>query len=220
MRRMRRPHYLFVCSVSLSSCQVRLFCLISEWNFKFPSMVDACRTAFQHGRCVVSAISRARLCRAIATLAIVTVSAGPAFAQALSFAPAFRFEQLLPQYAPQQQDDEAGTEQLPAQLRRQMVTYPTNEPPGTIIIDTGHTFLYLTLGHGMAMRYGIGVGRQGFTWSGVETIVRKTEWPDTSGANGGASALFAALGRRRPGKSVGRAGALSRQYRISHPRHQ
>jgi lipoprotein-anchoring transpeptidase ErfK/SrfK len=139
-------------------------------------MVDTGRTAFQHGRCVVSAVSRARLCRAIATLAIVTVSAGPAFAQALSFAPAFRFDPPLSQYAPH--DDEAGTEQLPTQFRRQMVTYPTNEPPGTVIIDTGHTFLYLTLGHGMAMRYGIGVGRQGFTWSGVETIVRKSEWPD------------------------------------------
>ena len=126
----------------------------------------------------MSAISRARLCRAIATLAIVTVSAGPALAQALSFAPAFRFDQPLSQYAPQQQAEEAGTEQLPPQFRRQMVTYPTNEPAGTIIIDTAHTFLYLTLGHGMAMRYGIGVGRQGFTWSGVETIVRKSEWPD------------------------------------------
>jgi lipoprotein-anchoring transpeptidase ErfK/SrfK len=141
-------------------------------------MVDVVRTAFLHGRCVVSAISRARVCHAIATVAIVAVSAGPAFAQALSFAPAFRFDQPLSQYAPQQQDDEAGTEQLPAQFRRQMVAYPTNEPPGTIIIDTGHTFLYLTLGRGMAMRYGIGVGRQGFTWSGVETIVRKSEWPD------------------------------------------
>jgi lipoprotein-anchoring transpeptidase ErfK/SrfK len=133
---------------------------------------------FGTGGVVVSAISRARFCRAIATLAIITVSAGPAFAQALSFAPAFRFDQPLSQYAPQQQDDEVGTEQLPVQFRRQMVTYPTNEPPGTIIIDTGHTFLYLTLGHGTAMRYGIGVGRQGFTWSGVETIVRKSEWPD------------------------------------------
>jgi len=149
-----------------------------KWNFKFPSMVDVIRTAFLHGRCVVSAISRARVCHAIATVAIVAISAGPAFAQALSFAPAFRFDQPLSQYAPQQQGDEAGAEQLPAQFRRQMVTYPTNEPPGTIIIDTGHTFLYLTLGHGMAMRYGIGVGRQGFTWSGVETIVRKSEWPD------------------------------------------
>jgi lipoprotein-anchoring transpeptidase ErfK/SrfK len=127
---------------------------------------------------VVSAISRARLFCAITTLAIVTISAGPAFAQALSFAPAFRFDPPLPQYAPQQQDDEAGSEQLPAQLHRQMVAYPTNEAPGTIIIDTAHTFLYLIQGHGMALRYGIGVGRQGFTWSGVETIVRKTEWPD------------------------------------------
>jgi lipoprotein-anchoring transpeptidase ErfK/SrfK len=106
------------------------------------------------------------------------MSAGPACAQALSFAPVFRFDQPLPQYAPQPQDDEATSDQLPAQLRRQMVTYPSNEPPGTIIVDTAHTFLYLTLGHGMAMRYGIGVGRQGFTWSGVESIVRKAEWPD------------------------------------------
>src|SRR5689334_15204933 len=110
------------------------------------------------------------------------MSAGPAFAQALSFAPVFRFDQPLPQYAPQYapqpQDDESASEQLPAQLPRQIVTYPTSEPPGTIIIDTAHTFLYLTVGHGMAMRYGIGVGREGFTWSGVETIARKAEWPD------------------------------------------
>ncbi len=126
----------------------------------------------------MSAISRARLCRALATLALIAVSAGPACAQALSFAPVFRFDQPLPQYAPQPQDDEITSDQLPAQLRRQMVTYPSNEPPGTIIVDTAHTFLYLTLGHGMAMRYGIGVGRQGFTWSGVESIVRKAGWPD------------------------------------------
>jgi len=131
----------------------------------------------------VSAFSRANFFRkrfggAIATIAIVSICAGPAFAQALSFAPAFRFDPPLPQYAPQQQEDEAGSEQLPAQLRRQMVAYPTNEAPGTVIIDTAHTFLYLTLGQGMAMRYGIGVGRQGFTWSGTESIVRKAEWPD------------------------------------------
>jgi lipoprotein-anchoring transpeptidase ErfK/SrfK len=131
----------------------------------------------------VSAFSRANFFRkhlggTIATIAIVSICAGPAFAQALSFAPAFRFDPALPQYAPQQQEDEAGSEQLPAQLRRQMVAYPTNEAPGTVIIDTAHTFLYLTLGQGMAMRYGIGVGRQGFTWSGTESIVRKAEWPD------------------------------------------
>jgi lipoprotein-anchoring transpeptidase ErfK/SrfK len=131
----------------------------------------------------VSAIGRANfcragLCRAIAALAVAAISAGPAFAQALSFAPAFRFDPPLPQYAPQQHDDETTADELPTQLRRQTVSYPGNEAPGTIIIDTAHTFLYLTLGHGMAMRYGIGVGRQGFTWSGVETIVRKAEWPD------------------------------------------
>jgi lipoprotein-anchoring transpeptidase ErfK/SrfK len=58
------------------------------------------------------------------------------------------------------------------------VAYQSNEPAGTVIIDTAHTFLYLTLGDGKAMRYGIGVGREGFTWSGVQTISRKAEWPD------------------------------------------
>ena len=53
-----------------------------------------------------------------------------------------------------------------------------SEPAGTIIIDTAHTFLYLTLGADQAIRYGIGVGREGFTWSGIETISRKSEWPD------------------------------------------
>jgi lipoprotein-anchoring transpeptidase ErfK/SrfK len=114
----------------------------------------------------------------MASLAFLAMSAVPAFAQALSFAPVMRFEPPMPRYAPQEPTEEFGDEQLPIQLRRQTVTYPSNEPPGTIIIDTAHTFLYLTLGHGMAMRYGIGVGRQGFTWSGVQTIVRKAEWPD------------------------------------------
>jgi hypothetical protein len=59
-----------------------------------------------------------------------------------------------------------------------MVSYTGAEPAGTIIIDTAHTFLYLTLGNGKALRYGIGVGRKGFTWSGVEKISRKSEWPD------------------------------------------
>ena len=56
--------------------------------------------------------------------------------------------------------------------------YSTVEPPGTIIIDTPNTYLYLTIGHGKALRYGIGVGREGFTWSGTEHISRVKEWPD------------------------------------------
>jgi lipoprotein-anchoring transpeptidase ErfK/SrfK len=68
--------------------------------------------------------------------------------------------------------------ELRADLRRQIVNYPTNEAPGTIIVDTPHTYLYFVMGGGKAMRYGIGVGREGFTWSGVKTVERKAEWPD------------------------------------------
>jgi lipoprotein-anchoring transpeptidase ErfK/SrfK len=67
---------------------------------------------------------------------------------------------------------------LPERLRRQVVNLDTREAPGTIIIDTGNTYLYLVLGGGRAMRYGVGVGRQGFTWAGVQSISRKAEWPD------------------------------------------
>jgi lipoprotein-anchoring transpeptidase ErfK/SrfK len=84
-------------------------------------------------------------------------------------------------HAPEQAYAYAPTEQtteLPAHLRRQIVSYQTNEPAGTIIIDTPNTYLYLVLGNGRAMRYGIGVGRDGFTWSGVQRISRRTEWPD------------------------------------------
>src|SRR3990172_1257247 len=65
-------------------------------------------------------------------------------------------------------------------LRRQTVAYVTREAPGTIVIDTPNTYLYLVLGGGRALRYGIGVGREGFTWSGTQTIARKAEWPDWS----------------------------------------
>jgi len=92
------------------------------------------------------------------------------------------FGTLLPealQQQPAEPRDEATNDGLVSPtLRRQVVSYPTSEPPGTIVIDTSHTFLYLTLGNGTAIRYGIGVGRSGFTWSGIETISRKTEWPD------------------------------------------
>ena len=53
-----------------------------------------------------------------------------------------------------------------------------SEAPGTIVIDTGNTTLYYVLGQGRAIRYGVGVGREGFTWSGVQTVSRKAEWPD------------------------------------------
>jgi lipoprotein-anchoring transpeptidase ErfK/SrfK len=67
---------------------------------------------------------------------------------------------------------------VPERLRRAEVAFDTREAPGTIIIDTGNTALYFVLGQGRAIRYGVGVGREGFTWSGVQTITRKAEWPD------------------------------------------
>ena len=67
---------------------------------------------------------------------------------------------------------------LPERLRRAVVAFDTREAPGTVIIDTGNTALYFVLGQGRAVRYGVGVGREGFTWSGVQTISRKAEWPD------------------------------------------
>jgi lipoprotein-anchoring transpeptidase ErfK/SrfK len=75
-------------------------------------------------------------------------------------------------------DEQDENAQLPPRLQRQVVDYPTREAPGTVIVDTPHTFLYYVLGNGKALRYGIGVGRDGFTWAGVKSIIRKTEWPD------------------------------------------
>ena len=75
-------------------------------------------------------------------------------------------------------DDEGVVREMPARLKRQVVNYASREAPGTIIIDTPNTYLYYVLGGGQAIRYGIGVGREGFTWSGVQTVTRKAEWPD------------------------------------------
>ena len=81
------------------------------------------------------------------------------------------------QMAPVEPQTEQGYE-TPAQFRRQVVPYTGSEAPGTIIIDTPNTFLYLVQPGGRAIRYGIGVGRDGFRWSGVQTITKKAEWPD------------------------------------------
>ncbi|WP_426419958.1 L,D-transpeptidase [Bradyrhizobium genosp. A] len=79
------------------------------------------------------------------------------------------------QTAPSEDPDAVET---PARFRRQTVSYATREAPGTIIIDTPNTYLYYVLGNGQAIRYGIGVGRDGFTWSGTQSVTKKAEWPD------------------------------------------
>jgi lipoprotein-anchoring transpeptidase ErfK/SrfK len=69
-------------------------------------------------------------------------------------------------------------DQLPEIYQKQLVFYRTTEQPGTIIIDTQERFLYLIQPNNRALRYGIGVGREGFQWAGLLHIARKAEWPD------------------------------------------
>jgi lipoprotein-anchoring transpeptidase ErfK/SrfK len=84
------------------------------------------------------------------------------------------FERLMRGQAP----DGVGVTALTADLRRQVVNYPTKAVAGTVVIDIAQTHLYFVLGDGSAIRYGIGVGRDGFRWSGVQAVTRKAEWPD------------------------------------------
>jgi lipoprotein-anchoring transpeptidase ErfK/SrfK len=79
---------------------------------------------------------------------------------------------------PEDQPETGPAKTLPAQFRRTTIDYPSKEPAGTIIIDTPRTYLYLVLGNSKAIRYGIGVGREGFTWSGAEKVTKMAEWPD------------------------------------------
>ena len=77
-----------------------------------------------------------------------------------------------------EQPETGPRKELDARLKRQEVNYPTKEPAGTIIVDTPNTQLYYILGGGRAVRYGVRVGRDGFTWTGVQKITKKSEWPD------------------------------------------
>jgi lipoprotein-anchoring transpeptidase ErfK/SrfK len=107
---------------------------------------------------------------------VIAASAAGAQAEPLSLAPAGSF--LTSPFNQILRDPAGGAAAPAAQLRRQVVEYPSREASGTIIVDTAHTYLYYVLGGGKALRYGIGVGRDGFTWSGVEAISRMAEWPD------------------------------------------
>ena len=79
---------------------------------------------------------------------------------------------------PEDRPETGQPKELPQNLKKQLVDFGTKEPAGTIIIDTSNTYLYLALGSGKALRYGIGVGREGFTWAGTERVSRMSEWPD------------------------------------------
>jgi lipoprotein-anchoring transpeptidase ErfK/SrfK len=109
----------------------------------------------------------------------LAAAAGALFATTASANPLRLFDPFA-QQAPQVQApvETEATAELPARFKRQIVNYAANEAPGTIVIDTPNTHLYLVLGNGKAMRYGIGVGREGFTWAGTKTVDKKAEWPD------------------------------------------
>jgi lipoprotein-anchoring transpeptidase ErfK/SrfK len=112
--------------------------------------------------------------------AAIVVAAAASFATSAFASPFLPFSppsQTPLAQAPADEMTDQGAE-LPARFKRQIVDYRTNELPGTIIIDTPNTYLYLVLGNGKAMRYGIGIGREGFTWSGTQSISKKAEWPD------------------------------------------
>ncbi|MDB5626813.1 MAG: ErfK/YbiS/YcfS/YnhG [Tardiphaga sp.] len=116
---------------------------------------------------------------ASAILLAPVILTGQAAAQVLSYAPTQTFpsdDGLPPQMS--QPVEGADSADVPDRLRRTIVAYDGREAAGTIVIDTANTHLYYVLGNGRAVRYGVGVGREGFTWSGTQTVTRKAEWPD------------------------------------------
>jgi lipoprotein-anchoring transpeptidase ErfK/SrfK len=117
-----------------------------------------------------------------ATFAMVLLfNSDAVFAEPLGYvAPINHPALLLGQTArePDVADDTQTPDEIPAQLHRHVVNYSTREAPGTIVIDTPNHFLYLVQGDSKAIRYGIGVGRPGFAWSGVHAVSGKKEWPD------------------------------------------
>ena len=136
-------------------------------------MGSAHRTLF--GRTLFGRTSSGRILVTTAftmTLVCAFVCAFSDLAGARIFRPTMPIEDQ-PGYQPPPEE-----EQLPPAFRRQLVFFRTTEPPGTIIVQTSERFLYLVQGNNRAVRYGIGVGRDGFQWSGLLKVSRKAEWPD------------------------------------------
>jgi len=130
--------------------------------------------------CAATSIAnrRFRLMAAAAVLSVaVLASPFAAVAQTLNYAQEPAWSGPLSNL-PQRDATNEQDALLPEHLKRSVVAYNTKEAPGTIVIDTGNTYLYYVMGQGRAVRYGVGVGREGFTWSGVQSISRKAEWPD------------------------------------------
>ncbi len=90
----------------------------------------------------------------------------------------FQRQQVDPPEQGQDYSGQPGQQTVNPRFLKQVVNYDGRERPGTIIINTNERLLYLVQDDGTAIRYGIGVGRPGFTWAGVRQVTRKREWPD------------------------------------------
>jgi len=121
---------------------------------------------------------RIRTLALAASASVVFAASAAANPLPFFFLPAPQTDAALPQSPADVVTDGTDEATLPDRFRRQIVDYRGNEAAGTIVIDTPNTYLYFVLGNGRALRYGIGVGREGFAWSGTQTITRKAEWPD------------------------------------------
>jgi len=112
--------------------------------------------------------------RAIVLISALLAPLSPALAQGL-------FAQVpYPEIADAEPgvDHSANEATLPEEYRHHPVFYRSEHPPGTIVVNTADRFLYLVMSGTTAMRYGVGVGRDGFQWGGIQRITRKQEWPD------------------------------------------
>jgi lipoprotein-anchoring transpeptidase ErfK/SrfK len=116
-----------------------------------------------------------RVSRFLAFVSLAAILAGTALSSSASYAAQRQELPILeqPGYVPTPEE-----ELLPAEYRPQPVYFRSNEPAGTIVVHTEERFLYVVQGDGTAIRYGIGVGREGFQWQGLLKVTRKTEWPD------------------------------------------
>jgi lipoprotein-anchoring transpeptidase ErfK/SrfK len=120
-------------------------------------VADARLAAMSFARCLVIFVMAA---------AGTCTTAVPGFAQRMDVGD-------QPGYVPTQDEEE-----LPPEYRHQVVFFRSAEAPGTIVVHTAERFLYIVQGNSRALRYGIGVGRDGFQWQGLLRITRKQEWPD------------------------------------------
>lgn len=113
--------------------------------------------------------------------ACATVATGPAYVEPRREQPDAYFGSYVTMYGPVYDEGyeipAVPIQRMDARYLRQVVSDPTGEPAGSIVVDTSQHFLYLVLGNGQAMRYGVGLGRQGFEWSGRAVVQWKQKWP-------------------------------------------